>query len=410
MKKLMKTITALAMTALMVLGGTGTAYAAGTAKQADTSAVSQSVNELNWKLFDKMTGEDNLFYSAYSIDSAFAMMDAGAKNNTKKQMEKVLGISDIDAFLDQYNAYRTKKMPRTCKLNTANGIWINTDKIPINGINKGYQLKMKTKMGATVKAEPFTDNTSREVTQFVNKTTKGFLPDYQSIVTPDMVMDLVNAVYFYGEWEKPFDTNDTNKQMFYGNSKPKRVDMMHAYNNEYRYLDNGTFKAIQLPYQDGKIVMDVILPSGNGRANNVADLWTKTSAKNREAFLQNLDGARMEKIRTLALPKIELDQTTDSLPQILQSLGMTDAFGGNADFTGIAPNLYIDSVRHRAKFSVDEKGTKAAAVTEIAVGLTAMAPEEERYIDFIADHPFIFVIRDQSNGAELFTGAIHNLT
>ena len=410
MKKLMKTITALAMTALMVLGGTGTAYAAGTAKQADTSAVSQSVNELNWKLFDKMTGEDNLFYSAYSIDSAFAMMDAGAKNNTKKQMEKVLGISDIDAFLDQYNAYRTKKMPRTCKLNTANGIWINTDKIPRNGINKGYQLKMKTKMGATVKAEPFTDNTSREVTQFVNKTTKGFLPDYQSIVTPDKVMDLVNAVYFYGEWETPFDTNDTNKQMFYGNSKPKRVDMMHAYNNNYRYLDNGTFKAIQLPYQDGKIVMDVILPSGNGRANNVADLWTKTSAKNREAFLQNLDGARMEKIRTLALPKIELDQTTDSLPQILQSLGMTDAFGGNADFTGIAPNLYIDSVRHRAKVSVDEKGTKAAAVTEIAVGLTAMAPEEERYIDFIADHPFIFVIRDQSNGAELFTGAIHNLT
>ena len=410
MKKLMKTITALAMTALMLLGGTGTAYAAGTAKQADTSAVSQSVNELNWKLFDKMTGEDNLFYSAYSIDSAFAMMDAGAKNNTKKQMEKVLGISDIDAFLDQYNAYRTKKMPRTCKLNTANGIWINTDKIPRNGINKGYQLKMKTKMGATVKAEPFTDNTSREVTQFVNKTTKGFLPDYQSIVTPDKVMDLVNAVYFYGEWETPFDTNDTNKQMFYGNAKPKRVDMMHAYNNNYRYLDNGTFKAIQLPYQDGKIVMDVILPSGNGRANNVADLWTKTSAKNREAFLQNLDGARMEKIRTLALPKIELDQTTDSLPQILQSLGMTDAFGGNADFTGIAPNLYIDSVRHRAKVSVDEKGTKAAAVTEIAVGLTAMAPEEERYIDFIADHPFIFVIRDQSNGAELFTGAIHNLT
>lgn len=410
MKKLMKTITALAMTALMVLGGTGTAYAAGTAKQADTSAVSQSVNELNWKLFDKMTGEDNLFYSAYSIDSAFAMMDAGAKNNTKKQMEKVLGISDIDAFLDQYNAYRTKKMPRTCKLNTANGIWINTDKIPRNGINKGYQLKMKTKMGATVKAEPFTDNTSREVTQFVNKTTKGFLPDYQSIVTPDKVMDLVNAVYFYGEWETPFDTNDTNKQMFYGNAKPKRVDMMHAYNNEYRYLDNGTFKAIQLPYQDGKIVMDVILPSGNGRANNVADLWTRTAAKDREAFLKNLDGARMEKIRTLALPKIELDQTTDSLPQILQSLGMTDAFGGNADFTGIAPNLYIDSVRHRAKVSVDEKGTKAAAVTEFAVSLTAIEPEEERYIDFIADHPFIFVIRDQSNGAELFTGAIHNLT
>lgn len=410
MKKLMKTITALAMTALMVLGGTGTAYAAGTAKQADTSAVSQSVNELNWKLFDKMTGEDNLFYSAYSIDSAFAMMDAGAKNNTKKQMEKVLGISDINAFLDQYNAYRTKKMPRTCKLNTANGIWINTDKIPRNGINKGYQLKMKTKMGATVKAEPFTDNTSREVTQFVNKTTKGFLPDYQSIVTPDKVMDLVNAVYFYGEWETPFDTNDTNKQMFYGNAKPKRVDMMHAYNNEYRYLDNGTFKAIQLPYQDGKIVMDVILPSGNGRATNVADLWTRTSAKDREAFLKNLDGARMEEIRTLALPKIELDQTTDSLPKILQSLGMTDAFGGNADFTGIAPNLYIDSVRHRAKVSVDEKGTKAAAVTEFAVSLTALEPEEERYIDFIADHPFIFVIRDQSNSAELFTGAIHNLT
>lgn len=100
MKKIWSTVLALLLALTTLVVCTGSASAASAA--ADSAAVADGVNALNWKLYDAMIGENNTFYSAYSIESAFAMMDAGAKGRTKKQMEKVLGIKDIDKFLKQY--------------------------------------------------------------------------------------------------------------------------------------------------------------------------------------------------------------------------------------------------------------------------------------------------------------------
>lgn len=378
------------------------------APEDDTSAMAQASNELNWKLYDQLFSKsDNTFYSSYSIESCFAMMDAGAKNNTKKQMEQVLGIKDIDTFLQQYNTYRSKDRADTCKLNVANGLWINTNILDKNSVNQQYIANMQKYMGAKVKAEPFTSATGREITAFVNKATDGFMPDYKSTVKNSNAMDLLNAIYFDGKWNTPFSTDNTYKQDFYGTKKTKKTDMMHLYGKRFQYYSGAKFRAVNLPYK-GDMVMTLILPTDSS-SKSVADSWKQVPAKERDAFLTSLDQSGSKKITELALPKFKDDITETRLPAVMQKLGMTDAFNGSADFSGIAKRLCIENVNHRAKVEVNEQGTKAAAVTEANMMMTSVAPVREEIINFICDHPFLYLIRDRTNGLVLFTGVMNQI-
>lgn len=401
-----RAILAILLTATMLFGCVSAMAAEA---EVDTSAMAQASNELNWKLYNELVSEkDNTFYSAYSIESCFAMVDAGAKGNTKKQMEKVLGIKDIDEFLQQYNAYRTQNRSDTCKLNVANGLWLNTNILKKDSVNDKYIADMKKYMGARVKAEPFTEATNGEITRFVNEATEGFMPDYKATVQNSSAMDLLNCIYFDGKWATPFDPSDTYDQEFKGTKSTKKTDMMHLYGKRFQYYAGQKFRAVNLPYKDGDIVLTLILPTGSSDTK-VAASWKALSAEERDEFLKNLDGAGHRKITELALPKFKDDITEGRLPEVMKKLGMKDAFTDKADFTGIAEDLCIENVNHRAKVEVDEQGTKAAAVTEINMMATTAMPTPEEIINFICDHPFLYLIRDLSNGTVLFTGVMNQV-
>ncbi len=466
------------MAVIMCAACAGPAWAA-TAKQ---NAMANGVNQLNWTLFDAMYGKKNLFYSPYSIESALALADAGAGGNTKKQMESVMGVSNLDDFLKDYNTYRTRKQPDSAKLTTANGVWINTNQMGMNDLRRDYRRTVQTQMGATVKAEPFSALTSSEISRWVRQTTNGFISDYKPRVSNDSVVDLINAIYFYGEWASPFQAASTYKQAFTGVDGVKRnVDMMHQGEGFMRYYADKQFRGLELPYKNGEIVMDVVLPAGGARegaaqdgatpqstagdaasskaasttrggstkarksapksryklvagtkgastgegasaisasaatgaANaaaslDVASQWAKLSPAKRTAFLSALDQAETQPIRELALPKFTFDNTLNSLPDILQKVGMTDAFDpAKANFDNMAHGLYLSDIQHRAKIQVDEQGSKAAAVTEIAMERAMLMPQGS--ITFRCDQPFLYFIRDKNTGIVLFTGVVNVL-
>jgi serpin B len=86
---------------------------------------------------------------------------------------------------------------------------------------------------------------------------------------------------------------------------------------------------------------------------------------------------------------------------------MTDAFSPNANFSGMdgERDLCISAVVHKAFVDVDEEGTEAAAATgavmkSMAVMLPRLTPT------FRADHPFVFLIRDNHSGSILFLGRL----
>jgi serine protease inhibitor len=89
-------------------------------------------------------------------------------------------------------------------------------------------------------------------------------------------------------------------------------------------------------------------------------------------------------------------------------MGMTDAFLEKADFSGMngKRDLFISEVIHKAFVDVNEEGTEAAAATAVVVRTTAIGPKEIPV--FRADHPFLFLIRDNDSGSLLFIGRMMN--
>lgn len=110
----------------------------------------------------------------------------------------------------------------------------------------------------------------------------------------------------------------------------------------------------------------------------------------------------------ITLPKFEFE-TEYNLNDAIKALGGESLFSSSADFSGIngRQDLSVSKISHKAKIIVDEEGTKAAAVTGIMMAGSSM--QIERPIQFLADHPFLFFIRDNAADVILFVGTVEEL-
>ena len=211
-------------------------------------------------------------------------------------------------------------------------------------------------------------------------------------------MVLVNAIYFLGKWRYKFDKDDTWDQNFTKlDKKSVKVPMMHL-SKTFRYMEDDGFQAVEMMYRSSNMSMLIMLPK--------IDQFTKFESKLNPSVLKNivdkLDSTEVE----LAIPKVKMEAQF-SLSDQLKDMGMIDAFTDKADFSGMngERNLFISKVIHKAFVDIDEEGTEAAAATAVVMSLMAM-PDPEEPKKFIADHPFIFAIRDIKTGTILFLGRV----
>jgi serpin B len=209
-----------------------------------------------------------------------------------------------------------------------------------------------------------------------------------------------------GDWELPFDANDTYDKEFASPSGAVTVPFM---NSEWSvpYYSNDQFSMISLKFKaeegEGHYAMAFILPAEG------ASVDTLLSSLNGEAFKAALDGATDDREVSISLPKFEFSYFAP-LADTLAAMGMEKAFSPDgADFSGMtdAEQLYISSVLHKCYVRVDELGAEAAAVTSVEMTATAMPVEEEPLI-FNADRPYLFAIYSQEDGAIAFIGAVND--
>jgi serpin B len=145
--------------------------------------------------------------------------------------------------------------------------------------------------------------------------------------------------------------------------------------------------------------MVVLLPK---KVDGLAELEKNLSAARLGEWLGKL---RKQEVM-VALPKFKLTKEF-MLNKVLASMGMPSAFDAKrADLTGMngtGPRLFISVVVHKAFVDVNEEGTEAAAATGVGIALaSALHPT------FRADHPFVFLIRDNHTGSVLFLGRVAN--
>jgi serine protease inhibitor len=342
----------------------------------------------------------NVFISPLSASMALGMTLNGARGETFEGMRTALGFAGIEQ--PQINeSYRSLidlllGLDRGVEMHIANSVWGRTG-VPFHD---SFLQSTRTWFSAEVATVDFSSPAaSRTINDWVKANTKGRITSIVPDVIPsDMVMYLINAIYFKGNWRERFDRGRTADEPFTrddGSVRPVRM-----MNRTGKLAVGGDYQAgvqlAQLPYGRGAFVMTLLVPTQDRALNDVIG---ELSPQQWDAWLRTLaDGDGR-----IALPRFRLEYET-VMNQPLQAMGMTDAFSpGGADFTGMSPlgrDIYISEVLQKTFVDVNEDGTEAAAATSVGAALVS-APPSVRF-----DRPFLVVIRERFSGTILFMGRI----
>ena len=364
----------------------------------DVSSVASANTRFGFKLLQDLRERDpggNIFISPLSISIALTMTYNGAVGETERTMAEVL---EIDA-LDLSTINRSNKALRDSledpdpkvEISIANSIWSPQGVV----FNPDFLERNRAFFGAEIASLDFSSpQAAGIINEWVNTNTNGKIEKIVDSISPQMLLFLINAIYFKGNWQNEFYKSRTQTGVFHlENGSEKRVQMMRR-EGEYPYFRGKKFEATSLPYGDGRMSMYIFLPDRNSNLNK---FMRNLNEANWEDWLSQFQDRQHE----LMLPRFKLKYEV-SLNDTLEALGMGVAFGGGADFSGMRPNLFISEVRHKTFVEVNEEGTEAAAVTGVTMTASVSVPPPT----FRVDRPFFFVIYDADTETILFMGTV----
>lgn len=370
--------------------------------------LAQGVNRLASNIYQELDVQDNVFFSPYSLSIALSMLDLEADGQTKEQIEEMLGIEDLDEWSREVSDYINGGDKEDAKLETANAMWISKQLELSQNAEEEVFTPLKEFFGSEIFQADMENEDKKvlsDINEWVSDHTEGMIDPLLEELPGGTVSVLVNAVYFDGKWTNPFDEEQTQKETFYGTKEESEVDMM-AQSGEFRYVETDEYQAVQIPYGDGSIAMNILLPADD--EGKPVEEWYEALGKGQDEIWKELNEAQMTEMESVKLPKFSLEYSIPDLDRIMKALGMTEAYSDQADFSRLAEGLKVDSIVHKAKLEVSEEYTKAAAATGIISKMTAILEEEEKP-EFVADHPFLFVIQDTQNDMILFMGQVNQL-
>ena len=357
------------------------------------------IADFGMRLFRASFKEDqNTLISPMSILAALAMTANGAEGETLSQMEMVLGQSR-DA-LNSWYQYGTVYDDNV--LNSANAIWFREDV----SVEKSFLQTNADCFGAGAYRAPFDDTTVKEINSFVDKNTKGMIPEILQEGPSEAVMYLVNALAFEDKWEEEYVAYQIRDGIFTKEDGTRQnVDMM--WSEENRYYENDLCTGFRKYYRSGepnRFAFVALLPK---EGVSLQALVNGLDGKQLQEFLAQPEEATV----VAAIPEFETEFDVQ-MGEILEEMGMTDAFDGKrADFSGLGSspegNLFISRVLHKTFISVAEQGTRAGAATVVEMAPEAAPPTEPEEIKrVILDRPFLYMIVDTSSNTPIFMGTL----
>jgi len=347
----------------------------------------------------------NVFVSPLSASMALGMALAGAENDTYTTMRDALGLAgmtreQIGLAYETLIALLTNLDP-SVRMEIGNSVWLRTGFQP----EEAYIEDVETHFDARISTLDFDDPTAADtINAWVSDATDGLI---DGIVDPPIdpltVAFLINAIYFQGDWTLQFDPADTRPGDFRrDDGTVVSAPFMSQSDGEFPFARAEDYVAVELPYGGEAFAMVVVVP---GRDVALDDFVAGLDADRWTAIVESMAPSET----MVLLPKFKLEYEK-SLNDVLKALGMGAAFDPfAADFSrmhrdALALQLHISRVRQKAFIEVDEKGTRAAAVTSVEVGVTSAPPM------LTADRPFLFAIRERLSGTILFVGLVHDPT
>jgi serine protease inhibitor len=353
----------------------------------------------------------NVVSSPGSLLIALAMLRAGATGKTAAEMDSILQfppetrdeamnavLRSLERFDGDPGAVDEENPPQKPVMHSANGLFVDTD-VPTG---QPFLNTLARHYGTGVYPVDFIDEgaTKPAIDAWVNRSTGGRIKEAPAEYDPNNTFSLLNSLYFASAWSAPFDPNATSDLPFTtAVGEEINVPAMH---NELRmkYAEGAGWQGVDLPYADG-FVMRLVLPEEEsapaGSPVSAAFDVTKLTE-----FADTFDTARPASVQ-IQLPRWDHKSSFD-LRKVFEALGLENMLGTTDDFNNIQPQMMITQAAQAANITVAEKGTIAAAVTQINGEATSAPPEPERTIAF--DRPFHYQIVHVETGLPLFMGTV----
>jgi len=344
--------------------------------------------------------DNNRILSPLGAGQALAIALLGARGSTAQAIAQTLDIGQLTA---ESLAVRNRRLNdqldhrQYLVLNVANALWVDSSVT----LKTGFEHTARREYGASVRVMPLASPiTVTALNQWAGSATTGRVQQLlDGPLMKNVKLVIANAVYFKSTWDNPFAPQDTRDRPFTLPSGQSLVVPTMEHTDRLAYRRGKHFQAVRLPYTGLTAALYLVLPDSNQSPLTVLNKIRTTGWP-----FPNLDG-EVRRVHLL-LPKVHVAQQTDLMPP-LSTLGMQAAFTFGANFTGLAePRLYISKIDQKTTFDLDEKGTEAAAVTEMRFQNLFKVEDQRPLVNFVVDRPFFFALRDERTGTLLFVGYI----
>jgi len=343
----------------------------------------------------KQQPNQNIFISPTCVALALSMAYNGVSGETKQEMTKVLELTGMTT--QEINAANQglqnslQKIDPTVQVLIANSLWAQQGfslKPEFLQTNQEYYQANVTELDFINPQAPSIIN------NWVSQKTQGKIDRIVEEISPDEVLFLINAIYFKGNWETPFDRSQTTNKTFYLTDSSSKQHPMMSQSGFHRCYETDTFQAVSLSYgKKGALRMYIFLPNSN---TNLATFLQQLTAENWNKWMQQF----RKIIGTIEIPRFKIEYEIE-LQNTLKALGMAGIFDiSKADFSPMTDdNVAVDSVKHKTFVEVNEEGTEAAAVSSINLPRGLI-------FQMNVNRPFFCAIRDHTTGTILFMGTI----
>ncbi|KAH7523995.1 serpin-ZX [Ziziphus jujuba] len=357
--------------------------------------------------------DSNLVYSPLSLHVVLSLIAAGSSGPTLDQLLSFLKSKSSD----QLNSFASELVgivftdgspsggPR---LTFANGVWVDKS-LPLK---PSFEHVVDTAYKAALNQADFQKKAPEvihEVNSWAEKETSGLIKEVLPDGSVDSTTKLIfaNALYFKGAWNEPFNASSTKDHDFHLlNGSTVKAPFMTSKKKQVLGAFDG-FKVLKLPYKQGEdkrsFSMYFFLPDAkDGLPALVEKLGSESGLVERYLPYEHVE------VGDFRIPRFKISFGFEA-SKTLKGLGLVLPFGGDGGLTEmvdspLGKNLYVSSIFHKTFIEVNEEGTEAAAATAGVIKLRALMISEK--IDFVADHPFVFVIREDMTGTILFTGHV----
>lgn len=355
-----------------------------------------ATGDLNYDFLKLESASANIIYSPLSIRNGLELLRTGANGDTKTEIDKVLGDTEVPKY---------ENIPDTLSL--ANAVFIRDsfkDKVLPD-----YTSTIQEKYNGETIYDDFSNTNNMD--NWVKQKTFNLIDGMGIQLTPETEMVLSNALAIQMDWKEPFDASDTRGESFYlkDDSEVQATTMHKETTNEntkYYTDENVTAVSMQLDSKTDNVNLDfvAIMPSGN-----IDEYINNINQSEVDGILEKLTPASEPKDGlVINIPKFKFDYSLNFRDD-LKKLGINTAFDKEkADFSNMASDpLFVGEAIHRANIDFAEEGVKAAAITVFAMMDASAIVDEPQPVVINFDHPFLFLIRDNSSGAVWFTGAVY---